>query len=112
MQTVLVEVRQFLCTSSVSADSLQCHFGMEGSHPFDYYKPFQGVFLSQPSPFYAQETQLIASSLLGHHFKSCKLIVLFPPLECMKPLLWPYWQYSRQGACWNVLAVPDLLASP
>jgi hypothetical protein len=62
---VLVEVRLFLCTSSVSADSLLCHFGIEGSHLFDFYKPLPGVFLSQPSPFGDQETQLLASSLLG-----------------------------------------------
>jgi len=30
---VLVEVRWFLCASSVSADSLLCHFDMEGSRP-------------------------------------------------------------------------------
>jgi hypothetical protein len=32
----LVEVRRFLCTSSVSADSWLCHFGIEGSHLFDF----------------------------------------------------------------------------
>ena len=62
---VLVEVRRFLCASSVSADSLLCHFGMEGSHPCDIYKPLLGVFPSQLSPFYAQGPQLLASSLLG-----------------------------------------------
>jgi len=62
---VLWEVCWFLCASSVSADSLLCHFGMEGSRPYDFYNPLPGVFLSQPSPFYAQKTQLFASSLLG-----------------------------------------------
>jgi hypothetical protein len=62
---VLVEVQRFLCTSSVSADSLLCHFDIEGSHLFDFYKPLPGVFVSQPSPFDDQETQLLASSLLG-----------------------------------------------
>jgi hypothetical protein len=33
---VLVEVRRFLCATRVSVDSLLCHFGMEGSHPFDF----------------------------------------------------------------------------
>jgi hypothetical protein len=33
---VLVEVRRFLCTSSMSADSLLYHFGMEGSRPYDF----------------------------------------------------------------------------
>jgi hypothetical protein len=43
---VLVEVRRFLCASSVSADSLLYYFGMEGSRPYDCYKPLQGVFPS------------------------------------------------------------------
>ena len=30
------EVHLFLCVSSVSADSLRCHFGKEGSQPFGY----------------------------------------------------------------------------
>jgi hypothetical protein len=62
---VLVEVRWFLCASSVSTDSLLCHFGMEGSRLFDFYKPLPGVFLSQPSSFDDQETQLLVSSLFG-----------------------------------------------
>jgi hypothetical protein len=33
---VLVVVYQFLCTSSVSVDSLLCHCAMEGSHPYDF----------------------------------------------------------------------------
>jgi len=44
---VLVQVRQFLCTSSMSADSMQCHFSMEGSRLFDIYKPLPGVFYSR-----------------------------------------------------------------
>jgi hypothetical protein len=42
-----VEVRWFLCTSSVSADSLLCHFGMEGSRLIDFYRPLPGVIVSQ-----------------------------------------------------------------
>jgi hypothetical protein len=61
---VLVELWRFLCASSVTADSWLCHFGMEGSRQFDFYKPLPGVFLSQPSPFNDQETQLLASFLL------------------------------------------------
>jgi hypothetical protein len=41
---VLVDVRRLLCASSVSADALLYHFGMEGSRPYDFYKPLQGVF--------------------------------------------------------------------
>jgi hypothetical protein len=43
---VLAEVPQFLCASSVSADYLLYHFGMEGSWPYDFYKPLLGVFPS------------------------------------------------------------------
>jgi hypothetical protein len=53
---VPVEVRRFHCASSVSADSLLCHFGMEGSSLFDFHKPLPGVFLSRPSPCGDQET--------------------------------------------------------
>jgi hypothetical protein len=59
-----MEVQRFLCASRVSADSLLCHLGMEGSCLFDFNKPLPGVFLSQPSPFDDQETQRLASSLL------------------------------------------------
>jgi len=64
VRQVLVGVWQFLCASSVSADSLLYYFGMDGSWPCDFYKPLPGVFLSLPSTFYAPETQLLASSLL------------------------------------------------
>ena len=46
------------CASSVSVDSLRCHFGKEGSRQFDFLKPSPGVVLLQLSPFYAQENQL------------------------------------------------------
>jgi len=62
---VLVEVCWFLCASSVSADSLLCHYDMEGSRPYDVSKPLPGVFLLQPRSSFAQQTQLLTSSLLG-----------------------------------------------
>ena len=62
---VLVEVHHCLCAASVSLDFLRCHFGKEGSLPFEFRKPLPGVFRSQPSPCYAPETQHPASSLLG-----------------------------------------------
>jgi len=49
----------------VFADSLQCHFGKEGSRTFGYDEALPGVFVSQPSPVYAQETQHPASALHG-----------------------------------------------
>jgi len=60
-----VEVHLFLSVSSVSADSLQCHFGKEGSRTFGFDEVLLGVFVSQPSPCCAQETQHPASFLLG-----------------------------------------------
>jgi hypothetical protein len=62
---VLVEARWFICAFSMSADSLLYHDGMEGSWWYDFYKPLPGVFLSQPLSCYAQQSQLLASFLLG-----------------------------------------------
>jgi len=39
----------FLCTSSVSADSVQWHFVNGGTRLFEIHEPLPGVFLSQPS---------------------------------------------------------------
>jgi len=61
----LGEVHLFLCISSVSADYKRRHFGKEGSLAFGDDKALLGLFVSQPSPCYAQETQHPASSLLG-----------------------------------------------
>jgi hypothetical protein len=65
MTLVLMEVRRILSTSSVSADSFRYQGGMEGSWPYDFSKQLPGVFPSLPSPFDAQETQFLASTLLG-----------------------------------------------
>ena len=40
-------------------------FGKEGSRTFGFDEALLGVFILQPSPCYAQETQHAASSLLG-----------------------------------------------
>jgi len=112
VRPVLVEVRWFLCAFSMSADSLLCHFGMESSRLCDFNKPLPGVFLSQPSPIHAQETLLLTSSLLGLRCKVSWSGVAFRLLGRTTTLLSPFWQYSEQGACQTVLAVPDLLASP
>jgi hypothetical protein len=63
------EVHLFLGVSSVSADSLQGHFGKEGIRPRDFDEAYPAVFLSQPSPLSDQETQHSASSLLGPRLK-------------------------------------------
>jgi len=109
---VRLVVHRFPSVSRMSADPLLCHFGREGSRQSDFYKPLLGVFLSQPSPFNAQETQPLASSVLGLQSEVYGYVVAFPPLQCAETLLWPYWPYSRQGACRTVLAVPKLLALP
>jgi hypothetical protein len=62
---VVEEARKFLSASSVSEDSVHCHFGIEGRRLFDDYKPLTGICLSQPSPFDEQETILPTSSPLG-----------------------------------------------
>jgi len=79
-----VEVHLFLCISSESADSLWCHFGKEGSWTFGYDKALPVVFVSLPSPFYAQETQHPASSPLGPWRVVCWWGILFPLLRRAK----------------------------
>jgi len=59
-----MEVHLFLYVSSMSADSLWCHIGKEGIRPCGFDKVLPGVFLSQPLPFYAPETQHPTCSLL------------------------------------------------
>ena len=60
-----VEVHLLICVCSVSADSLQCNFGKEGSRTFGFDEALLGVFVSQHSPFYAQETQHPTSCVFG-----------------------------------------------
>jgi hypothetical protein len=55
----------FLCVSSMSADSLWCHFGKEASRTSGFNEALPGVFVSPPTPFDAQETQHCATSLVG-----------------------------------------------
>jgi hypothetical protein len=42
--SVLVKVHPCLCASTVSLDFLRCHFGKEGSCPFDFREQLPGVF--------------------------------------------------------------------
>jgi hypothetical protein len=109
---VLVDVQRSFCASTVSANALQHHFGMKGSRPYVVCKPLWGVFPSQSSPHYAQETQHLTSYLLGLQCKTCPFVVVFPLLLYVKTLLWPLLPCSRQGACWTVPGVPNLLAVP
>jgi len=75
---ILVEARRFLCAFRVSADSLLYNWAMVGSRPYDFYEPLPGVFLSQPSSCYAEETKPLASSLLKHRREVSELVVAFP----------------------------------
>jgi len=60
-----VSVRPFLSASSPSAYFLQWHCGLEDSDLYGVYKPLPGAFLTQPLPLYAQETEILASCLVG-----------------------------------------------
>jgi len=109
---VLPEVDRFICTSSGSVGSVLCHCGMKGSRKYDFHETLLGFFLSQASPCYAQETELLASSLLGLCCDVASSVLSIPLSLRMKTLLWPFWPYSRKGTCWTVLAVPNHPASP
>jgi len=109
---VLEQVRRILCASSMSADSLLWHFGMEGSRPVDFYEPLLDDFLSKPSPFACPRDSTPCyfsswTSARGFLISCCVFSI-----AARKNPLWPFWPYSRPGACWTVPAVPDLLASP
>ena len=107
-----MEVHLYIWASSVSAVSARSNFGKEGSRLYDFHGTSLSVFPAQPSPCYAEETELPASSL----FVICCQVfgpgILLPLLQHPKILLCPFWPYSMQGACQTVLAVPDLLALP
>ena len=66
---VVEEVHLCLCASSVSAESLLCHFGKEGSRLFDFHEPLPGDILSQPSRCYARGSHQPTSSLSGLRLK-------------------------------------------
>jgi len=108
----LVEMHLFLGISSVSADSLRCHFGKEGICPSGFDEAWPGVFLSQPSPCYAPETPRPTSSLLRLQLEVSWSDIAFHPLQYTTTRLWPFWPYSMRGACRTVPAVADLLALP
>jgi hypothetical protein len=68
---VMVEVHPCLSASNVSLDCVRCHYGKEGSPPFDFREPLPVVFQSQPSSCYARETQHPVSSLVGLRREVC-----------------------------------------
>jgi len=108
----MLDVHLCHCVSSVSGDSVLCHFGKERSHLSDFPEVWPGVFPSQPSHVYAQETQLPVSSLRRLQPEVPWLEIGFPLLQSAKTPLWPLWPYSKPGTCQTVLAVPNLLALP
>jgi hypothetical protein len=59
-----VEVHLLLWVCSMSVDSLRSHFRKEGSRKCGFVEALRGLFVSQLSPCYGQETQYHASSLL------------------------------------------------
>jgi hypothetical protein len=50
-----VQVDLFPCVSNVSADSLQCQWGKEGSRMFGFGEALPGFSVSPSSGLYAQE---------------------------------------------------------
>jgi hypothetical protein len=60
-----VEAHLVLCVSNVSVDSVWCHVGKEASRTFGFDEALPRVFVLQPSPLSAQETETPASFLLG-----------------------------------------------
>jgi hypothetical protein len=107
----MVEAHPFLHSSSVSVDSVLCHFGNESSCPSDFHKPLPGVFLSQSSNFYTQETQHLSSSLFRLRHSILISCCVFSIVAC-KTRCWPFWPYSTQHACLTVLAICNLHAWP
>jgi hypothetical protein len=93
-------------------DCLQCHFGKERIRQCGFEKVLPGVFVLHLSPFYAQDPQQSASSLVVYQHNVSSSIIEFSLLQHVNTLLWPFRLYSRPGACWTVPAVPDPLALP
>jgi len=107
-----VELHLFLVVSSMAADCLWCNFGKEGIWELGLDEAWLGVFLSQASPFYAQETEYHISSLLGPRGELSCLGILFPLLQHVNTLLWPVWPCSMSGTCQTFPAVHYLLPLP
>jgi len=76
---VLVQVQRWLCASGMSADSLRCHFGEEGSRPWDCVEPLLGVFLLQHLRFMPRvlNTTLHLFLDLGARFHDKVLNILY-----------------------------------
>jgi len=92
IELVLVEVHLYHCTSSVSANTLLCHLGREGSHQFEFHKLLPSDFPLQPSPFYSQETQLpTSSSHLGVWHKVSSSGIMCAQFQSTKTVIWPCW---------------------
>ena len=85
-----VDVRLLLWVSSVTADTLQCHFGKKGIRLGGLDQALLGFFLSQHSRLYAQETQHPASPLVGLECEVTSSDMAFPLLWRTKSLLWPF----------------------
>jgi hypothetical protein len=60
-----MELQLFLSGSSVSADVLWCDFGTEGIRWCGIDEALLGMILVHPAPCYVQETEHLASSVLG-----------------------------------------------
>jgi len=105
-----LEMHLFRCVSTLSVDSVWCHFGKEGIHPSGFDEAWPGVFQLQPWPIYTLENWHPTSSLFGLRREDSWSDIGFPLLRRAKTPLWTLWRYSRRGAYWTVPAVPDLLS--
>jgi len=96
----------------MSAESWLCQFGKLRSCSFNFQDLLLGVSIWKPSSFYAQESLLPAIALPGLGADGSWSGIEFSPLQYANTLFWPFWLYSRQGACQAVLVVLNLLALP
>jgi hypothetical protein len=90
------EVHLFLDVTIVSGDFLLCQFVQQGTWAFGFDAACPGVFLSQPSPCYAQETENHTAAHGGTWLKVSRVGIVFPSLRCVKTLLWQYSPCSWQ----------------
>jgi hypothetical protein len=107
-----MEVHMFVCVSSMSADSLSCHFGKEGIQPCGIDKAYLVVVLLQSLSGYERYNQLPSSWHFGTSHNVSWLDNVLPPLQPITTVVWPFWLYYRTGACSTFSTSLDLLPSP
>jgi len=79
-----MEVHLVSYISSVSTDTLGCHFSKDSSQWCGFDEVFPGVFVSQRSRLYAQETQPPASSVVRPWAVMSSWDIVFPSMRHAK----------------------------